>query len=157
MVGSGVWQDCQSLPTCTLHQWIEPHDGRRMSMPLIPLSPRQCIKHSRILSFVCSSSRIGGAVRPHAGTIVYSFFSHTGFFPTWSHAARREKPSPLSFTFSTQRNRVCFNLYLGFGVNLLSRTGFCVSVTHAASWEPFGYYHPRFFLWRAIFTLRDCV
>ena len=39
---------------------------------------------------------------------------------------------------------MCFNPYLGFGVNLLSGTGFCVVVTHAASWEPFGHYHPRF-------------
>ena len=25
MAGSGVWQDCQSFPTRTLHQWNEPH------------------------------------------------------------------------------------------------------------------------------------
>ena len=29
MVGSGVWQDCQSFPTRTLHQRIEPHDGQK--------------------------------------------------------------------------------------------------------------------------------
>ena len=28
------------------------------------------------------------------------------------------------------------------GVNLLSHVGFCVVVTHAASWELFGHYHP---------------
>ena len=26
MARSGVWQDCQSLPTRTLHQQVEPHD-----------------------------------------------------------------------------------------------------------------------------------
>ena len=40
---------------------------------------------------------------------------------------------------------MCFNPYLGFGVNLLSCTGFCVVVTHAASWELFGHHHPQFF------------
>ena len=29
MTGSGVWQDCKSFPTRTLHQRIEPHVGNR--------------------------------------------------------------------------------------------------------------------------------
>ena len=29
MAGSGVWQDCQSMPTPTLHQRIEPHVGKK--------------------------------------------------------------------------------------------------------------------------------
>ena len=28
MAGSGVWQDCQSLPTRTLHQRVDPHVGK---------------------------------------------------------------------------------------------------------------------------------
>ena len=31
MAGNGVWQDCQSFPTRTLHQQIEPHIGRGMT------------------------------------------------------------------------------------------------------------------------------
>ena len=47
MARSGVWQDCQSLPTCTLHQWFESHDGKEndyaphsthSTMPFSPLS-----------------------------------------------------------------------------------------------------------------------
>ena len=34
--------------------------------------------------------------------------------------------------------------------------GFCVVVTHAASWEPFSHCHPRFSCGET-FTLRDCV
>ena len=29
IAGSGVWQDCQSFPTHTLHQQIQPHDGKK--------------------------------------------------------------------------------------------------------------------------------
>ena len=52
---------------------------------------------------------------------------------------------------------MCFDPYLGFGVSLISRTGFYVVVIHAARWEPFGHYHPRFSCGDPFFVLRDCV
>ena len=77
MAGIGVWQDCHSFPTRTLHQQTEPHDGKKndyaphstlsTTMPFFPLS-----------------------VHPHVGTVVYSF-SRIGIFYVWSHAARRGK------------------------------------------------------------------
>ena len=48
----------------------------------------------RILPIVCSSTRIGGAIHPHAGTIVCSLFSRTGFFLVFTHTASWE---PCSF------------------------------------------------------------
>ena len=43
------------------------------------------------------------------GSLFILLFPCTDFFPAWSHAARREEPFPLPFTFSSRRNRLCFN------------------------------------------------
>ena len=67
IAGSGVWQDCHSLSTCTLHQ-ADPHAGRKTTMPMIPFSPwlhslvnwRFSLTHRR---FVCSPSYTQGVQR----------------------------------------------------------------------------------------------
>ena len=41
-VGSGVWQECHALPTCTLHQ-DDPHAGKKA---MIPVSPSRTILFS---------------------------------------------------------------------------------------------------------------
>ena len=75
MVGSGVWQDCQSLPTCTLHQQVDPHVGKETTTAITPcglsilsttpFSPLSVHPHVR-----------AGIVHPHAGTIVLFILTH---------------------------------------------------------------------------------
>ena len=110
MAGSGVWQDCQSLPTCTLHQWIEPRDGKKNDY-----TPHSILSTKPLFPF---------SVHLHEGTVVYSF-SCTGIFSVWSHAARRGAIFRLSFTFfSREWNMVCFpSVFLGSSVKIYSRTG----------------------------------
>ena len=51
MAGSGVWQDCQSLPTHTLHQRIESQDGQKndyaphSTLSTTPFSPLSVHPH----------------------------------------------------------------------------------------------------------------
>ena len=95
MAGSGVWQDCQSLPTRTLHQRIEPHNGQKNDYALHSFSPLCII--SMVYSFlmiVSSSMRIGRVVHPHVGIIVRSLSSRIGFSWFWAHTMSWE---PCSF------------------------------------------------------------
>ena len=132
MARSGVWQDYQSLPTRTLHQQVDPHVGSETTTTITPCE----------LSILSTTPLSPLLVHPHAGAIVLfilaegetSCVSRRGFFPVLVSRSQEWEPFPLSFTFSTERNLVCFHSYLGFGVNLLSRTGFCIVVTHIASW-----------------------
>ena len=48
------------------------------------------------------------------------------------------------------------DLYLGFSVDFLSRTGIWVVVVHAGNWELFGLCHPRFPV-GGHFALKNCV
>ena len=59
MAGSGVWQDCQSLPTCTLHQQVDPHVGKEKLITAIThaLLNLHSLHYYAILSIVYSSSR----------------------------------------------------------------------------------------------------
>ena len=56
MDGSGVWKDCQSSPTRTLHQWIEPHDGQKNDY-----APHSTLSTTELFPL---------SVHPHAGMVV---------------------------------------------------------------------------------------
>ena len=70
MAGGGVWQDCQSLPTHTLHQQVNPHDGRKTTTPSLhadsPLfhSLCDCMEHPPTLPSLLISCKF--VLFPHA-------------------------------------------------------------------------------------------
>ena len=120
MAGSGVWQDYQPLPTRTLHQCGWPHDGKQKPSPSL-----QGTLHS--LHYYTSSPL---SVHPHTWTVVYSFsHAQASFLFGLTQLGERSHLHCHSH-FPQQRNPVCFNPYLGFGVNILPCTRFCVVVTH---------------------------
>ena len=80
MAGSGVWQDCQSLPTRTLHQQVD----------LTLASKNDHHYHSSWLPILTAMPLSPFPVHPHAG-MVFCSLSRTGIFFVWSHAARRGK------------------------------------------------------------------
>ena len=122
------WQDCQFLPTRTLHQQWNLTLGKGSELYRLSTLSTMVLKGKNAPALPTRGSPL--SVHPHTRTIVCSFFSHTCFFPIWSHASRREEPSPLSFTFSTERNLACFD-----------HTRFCVVFTQQASWEPCSFTH----------------
>ena len=71
MAGSGVWQDCHSLPTRTLHQQVD--------LTLASKKHHLHSLHEAILSIVASSSCIGGVVHPHAGVVALFILTHRIF------------------------------------------------------------------------------
>ena len=66
LLGSGVWQDYQSLPTCTLHQQVDPHVGKETTTAITPcgLSTLSAMPFSPL------------SVHPHAGTVVLFILTH---------------------------------------------------------------------------------
>ena len=111
LLGSGVWQDCQSFPTCTLHQQVDPHIGkenhhRHHSMQTLHSlhdgavnTPTLPTRHSP-LSLILTQGRM-------------SCVSNRGCFPVLVSRSQDKESFPLSFAFSAERNLVCFHPYIG--------------------------------------------
>ena len=83
LLGSGVWQDCQSFPTRTLHQRIEPHIGQKKQ-----LCPSFHSLHDGALNTPALHTRHSpfSLILTQGETPCVSC---RGFFSIWSHAARR--------------------------------------------------------------------
>ena len=116
MAGSGVWQDYQSLPTRTLHQRIEPHDGQKndyaphslhSTTPFTPFTPLSV--HPHVGMVVCSPSCTG---------IFFVDLTHPGGEPLIGRHSR----------FSTEWSLVCFpSIFWGLvQVSLMHRLGDCI-------------------------------
>ena len=66
MAGIGVWQDCQSLPTRTLHQQFDPHVGKETTAAITPCG----------LSTLATMPFSPLSVHPHARTVVLFILTH---------------------------------------------------------------------------------
>ena len=88
MLGSGGWQDCQSLPTCPLHQQsFHLHVGRKTTMGFTPL----LLILTRPLGFAIVFLMQGD----NCHTPLSCSFSYAGFFLFFTHAVSWE---PCSVT-----------------------------------------------------------
>ena len=95
LLGSGVWKDCQSFPTCTLYQQVDPHDGRKTTTPSLHVdSPlfhllHDYMEHHPTLPSLLISRR--GVLFPHApfGLLYWWFLTQRGSECQFGHQRSR--------------------------------------------------------------------
>ena len=73
-----VWQDCQSLPTRTLHLQLT-SQWQKKPLPSLPQTHYSLHDSDEALTHFRSAFSV--VVHPHTRTIVYSLFARTGIFP----------------------------------------------------------------------------
>ena len=71
MARSGVWQDCQSLPTRTLHQWVD-----------LTMASKDDHRHhsGRLSTLSTTTTFLSWSIHPHTGTVAWWFSTHKLLF-----------------------------------------------------------------------------
>ena len=147
------WQDCQSLPTRTLHQQWNLTLGKGSELSRISTLSTTVLKtlpHFRLAILHCRSFLTQGKT---------SCVSRRGIlFLFWSHAARRREALSIVIHIFPQREESGVFAFV-FGIWCKSSLTHwvlccCYSCSKLGAVRSLS---PTIFLWRDIFTLRDYV